>query len=132
MIPNNIKQHDFISGKPKTSFGWTAIQSNCRLTPPSDGRSSYAFERLVESAERNGFTVPNFDYMHLYPEIQRSHNIVPEGHITTENNPNPCRELVDQLVRQRIEQRERDRYETMVEMTDSERIMNKILLNTTY
>lgn len=123
MEPNkHIKQHDFVSSKPKHKWfiHWTAEQNPC---------NEISLSRLMEIMGDNVQPM-NFDYMNLYPEIQRLHHIVPEGHITTENNPNPNTRLIDHMVEMR--RRRREQQEMRESMEEHNGFINKLMLNSNY
>lgn len=155
MEPNkNIKQHDFVSNKPKHKWflHWTAEQNPCNeillsdwgesmlnggfrqgelgvvMAPAGVGKTGI-FQRLMETMGDN-IQPMNFDYMNLYPEIQRLHHIVPEGHITTENNPNPNTRLIDHMVEMR--RRRREQQEMRESMEEHNGFINKLMLNSNY
>jgi hypothetical protein len=147
----SIKQHDFISGEPRhkyfvfsdhafnplrfipTDVGGGFNQGELSvITAPAGVGKTNMMSRILESMGDNR-QIATFDYMSLYPEVQRLHHIVPEGHIVTENNTNPNREIVDRLLARarelRIDQEERERIN---QMSENERFAHKITLNSFY
>jgi hypothetical protein len=113
----SIKQHDFISGEPKHKWviHWTAEQTTnpCNeiqlqdwqetilrqsdgyqqgelgvtVAPAGVGKTSI-LQRMMETLGEERRVV-NFDFERLYPEIQRYHHIVPEGHVSRPDDVNP-------------------------------------------
>lgn len=154
----SIKQHDFISGEPRHKyfvFGDYDF-SNVRLIPstnpcgevslggfqrgelatvmaPAGVGKTGIMQRLMESM-REERQVVNLDYMSLYPEIQRLHHVVPEGHVTRPEDVDPnmaLRDFIEMRTRERAD-RLREQQESMRAMDDNERFINKLTLNSFY
>ena len=150
----SIKQHDFISGEPRNKYfvfgdydfsdirimpstnpcgeislgGFQRGELGVVMAPAGVGKTGM-MNRLMESM-REGRQVINMDYMSLYPEVQRLHHVVPEGHVTTPDSPNTNQMLLDHMVQQR---RERRRQEVLRESVENMReISNKIIMNSNY
>jgi hypothetical protein len=138
IIVKGIKQHDFISGKPKRRFRFIPWQSTnpCReitlgvdpidcmlgqgleqgelsvvMAPPSSGRSGFSIERYMRLLQNSNYgnNIINMDYAQLYPEVQRTYEISPQA------------ERLQEMMTQFSEERQR--------MSEPERMWSKIMLN---
>jgi hypothetical protein len=63
IVNKGIRTHDFITGKPKSSF-----------------RSVFSIERYMRLLQNStyGNNIVNMDYTQLYPQVQRTYEISPQ------------------------------------------------------
>ncbi len=87
------------------------------MAPSGVGKTGI-FQRMMETLGDNR-QVANFDFQSLYPEVQRLHHIVPEGHVTTRDEPNAYTRAQD-FMREVYERRMEERRQRDIERNDME------------